>query len=294
LSLVNDFFDQRYFNKWHINRDEITTKLLELKGDSSFEETFKTLYINYPSFYPKEDIQLIGDKNPDYGLYIKRLNKLYPESKFVLITRDYRDNYLSLIKVNFEVPVIPLVVFRWRFVIEQFLKLRRKNKNRFYHLRYEDLVQNPGRTFQAVCDFLEINYIADVLDYYDKKEEWEKAYQDDPSMFKIHQSMLKPINLSRMGLWEEGMTEKQIKAADHVAGKMAEKMGYSRKYQKYNIWLAIKFFPLLLHARTIYWIIIFGERLPYRLRNSLLKMLGVIVKVYWWAKPGKTGEHQNL
>jgi len=279
--LVNDLYEQRYFDVWLMDREELTEKLLKCTGKNSFKSIIKILYLNYPSLFPKQDIRLIGDKNPGYSLYIKKLYKLFPESKFIYINRDYRDNYLSLIKVNFEVPVVPLVVFRWKFAYKQFLKLQEKHPENFYYLRYEDLANDPVNNFKGVCSFLNIDFDPDVFDFHKRKDELEKAYAYDPSLLQVHQSLLKPINQSRIGTWKTKMTEKEIRSADQVAGKYAELAGYEKKYKKSSFWLKIKLAPLLFYARTIYGMMIWGEKLPYSIRNFLLEILGVFVKVYW-------------
>ena len=287
LSLVNDLYRQRYFELWLINRQELTDKLLTRQGETSFDQLIRTLYLHYKSVFPKAEIHLIGDKNPGYALYIKRLHKLYPDAKFIYINRDYRDNYLSLTRVNFEVPVVPLVVFRWKFAYRQFLDLKEKHPDNFYYLRYEELAADPRTEFSKLCDYLEIKYNAGVFDFYKKKEEFEQLFEHDPSLAVIHKSLLNPIDKSRIGKWESGMTDKQIRAADHVAGKFAGKAGYERRYRKARFWLSIKFFPLLTYANLIYRIMILGERLPYKLRNCLLEILGIFVKGYWWLNRGR-------
>ena len=287
LNLINNLYKQRYFDLWLFNREQLTAKLLEYTGKNSFDSIIRTLYLLYQSPFPKEKILLIGDKNPGYSMYIRELQKLYPESKFIFINRDYRDNYLSLTNVNFEVPVVPLVVYRWKFAYKQFLKLQKKSPDRFYYLKYEDLATDPQKEFHQLCEYLDIKYDPAVFDFHEKKGELEKMYAHDPLLQKIHQSLLNPIDQSRIGKWEAGMTDNQVKAADHVAGKYAEKAGYKRKFPKSNLWLSIKFAPLLFYANTIYQMMLASDKLPYRLRNVLLETLGIFVKFYWSLNPGK-------
>ena len=99
---------------------------LEDKGDNTFQEMVRKVCLSYTSVFDKEEIQLIGDKNPAYSLFAGRIHKLFPEAKIIHITRDYRDNYLSLTKVNFEVPIVPLVIYRWKFAYKRMQKLKKK------------------------------------------------------------------------------------------------------------------------------------------------------------------------
>jgi hypothetical protein len=99
----DDVFKQRYFEKWLITKDELLSHLMELTGENTYQTMVKKTCLAYQSVYEKQGIRLIGDKNPAYALYISRIHRIFPEAKIIHITRDYRDNYLSLINVNFEV-----------------------------------------------------------------------------------------------------------------------------------------------------------------------------------------------
>ncbi|HAH58403.1 MAG TPA: hypothetical protein DCL86_09665, partial [Bacteroidales bacterium] len=136
----------------------------------------KKVCLAYQSVYPKSDVVLIGDKNPAYALYINRVHQIFPEAKIIYITRDYRDNYLSLTRVNFEVPIVPLVVYRWKFALKLALKLKKKNPECLYMLRYEDLAKNPEPQLRAMCNFLNLPFDASVLSFYEKKAVVEQAY----------------------------------------------------------------------------------------------------------------------
>lgn len=281
LNLYKDILKQRYYETWLINADELKNKLLSYEGNHSFNEILQVVYLSYKSVYTKKSIELIGDKNPVYSLYLKKMNSLYPESKFIYISRDYRDNYLSLTKVNFEVPVVPLVVYRWKFTLNQFRRLQKKNPHRFYFLKYEDLAIAPEKEYRKICDFLNVEFDNNVFDFHDKKEELETLYKDSDDLMKIHTSLLNPITTKKINTWKTGMTEKQIKQADLVAGKSADLAGYERAYTKFSIWSRIIVLPILIYARLMYSAMLIGEKMPLVIRNVLLEVLGLPLKLYW-------------
>jgi len=76
-ALINDFVQdlskQTYFDKWLMDTNELKEKLMEFSGQSSFKTMIRALYLAYPSLFPKDDIHIIGDKNPAYSLYLKRI-----------------------------------------------------------------------------------------------------------------------------------------------------------------------------------------------------------------------------
>lgn len=276
-----DLFKQRYFDKWLIEKDLLYKSLMEAKGESTFQTMFRKVCLTYSSVFDKEKILMIGDKNPAYSLFIHRVHQLFPEAKIIHITRDYRDNYLSLVKVNFEVPIVPLVIYRWKFALHQAWRLKKKYPGLVYSIRYEDLAADPEPRFRELCDFLGIGYDPSVLSFYQKKSEVEKAYAGSEEIRQVHQSLFNPISTSRMNLWQTEMSPRDIRIADLVAGKSAEKAGYKRQYTSFSPGLCLWILPTLIYASVMYRLILLGDHLPYRMRNSLNETLGIFLKVYW-------------
>jgi hypothetical protein len=277
----DDLYKQRYFDKWLIDKEVLVKKLLEARGENTFQEMVRKVCLSYNSVFHKEDIQLIGDKNPAYSLYAGRIHKLFPEAKIIHITRDYRDNYLSLTKVNFEVPIVPLVVYRWKFAYKRMMKLKRSCPELIYSMKYEDLATDPEKQFMEVCRFLGLTFDPEVLSFYKKKAEVEKAYAGSEEIALVHQSLFNPISTSRMNLWKTEMSPRQIRVADLVAGKTAEKAGYVREYPSFNPGLYLWIMPTLIYAAIMYRLLLLGDHLPYKMRNRLNLMLGIFLKVYW-------------
>jgi hypothetical protein len=280
LSFYNDLLDLRYFDKWTIDRDELKDKLLAMEGETSFNDLVRAVYLTYSSFFKKEKIRLIGDKNPGYSLFIKKIFSLYPESKFIHIVRDYRDNYLSLINAHFEIPVVPLVVFRWKFTIKLINKLKKRHPESFYTLRYEDLAANPEKYTRNVCAFLGIEFDASVLGYFEQKGRFMDTYGNSGELMKIHDSLMKPISTGRINLWEKQMPERDIKIADLVAGKYAGSFGYQRKYDRFNLGLYLWILPTLIYGQIMYNMVLFAEKLPHSFGSILAEFLAIFKKIY--------------
>jgi hypothetical protein len=276
-----DLYKQRYFDKWLVEKDRLLNSLMEEKGENTFQVMFRKVCLTYSSVFEKDGIRMIGDKNPAYSIFANRVHKLFPEAKIIHITRDYRDNYLSLIKVNFEVPIVPLVIYRWKFALRLMLKLKKKNPGLIYTIKYEDLAADPENRFRELCGFLGIDYDPSVMSFYQKKSEVEKAYAGSDDLNLVHKSLFNPISTERMNRWQSEMSPRDIRIADLVAGKTAEKAGYTRQYTKFNPGLYLWILPTLVYARIMYRLILMGDHLPYRMRNSLNRTLGIFLKVYW-------------
>lgn len=280
-SFAADLMKQRYFDKWLVNKDTLRAHLMEIRGECTFQTMVKQVCLAYQSVYDKQQIRLIGDKNPYYSLYIHRIHKLFPEAKIIHLTRDYRDNYLSLINVNFEVPIVSLVVYRWKFAWRLAHKLKKQHPGLVYSLRYEDLAANPETEFGKLCGFLGIDFDPSVMNFYEKKAEVEKAYAGSNDINIIHKSLLNPISTQRMNLWKTQMTTKQIRIADIVAGKSGRLAGYKPEYPGFIFSVWVKTLPMQVYGNLMYRMLLLGDHLPYKLRNSLGRFLGIFLKVYW-------------
>ena len=109
-------FNNRTLDHYMLDKEKYTNELLEMKHTGTVQDFLKT--INYQSFtvYEKGKTLRIGDKNPVYSIYARRLLKIFPEAKFICIIRDYRDNFVSIRKLSelkMEAPILPLQVYRW-------------------------------------------------------------------------------------------------------------------------------------------------------------------------------------
>jgi hypothetical protein len=265
----SDLLKQWQFSAWNIDHEKLQSDLQACAGETSYAMICRVVYLNNISFYPKEDIRLVGDKNHGYTIYTERLLKLFPDAKFVYILRDYRDTYQSVKNVDFELPVVSLVVYKWKYFYKKALKAAEKHPDSFYFIRYEDLVTDPVLHLKKICEFLGVPYVPEVFDFYKMKDKAEEKYPAD-ILRKHHKSLFNTVNKSRIGLWEKSMSGRQVHIAYHVAGKYADLAGYARKYGNFNLRTAILALPGICYARFLYlatWLI---DKMPYRFREKLL------------------------
>jgi hypothetical protein len=264
-----DLLEQWQFSAWNIDHEKLKADLLACEGEISYARICQVVYLNNISFYPKGNILLIGDKNHGYTIYTRRLKKLFPDAKFVYILRDYRDNFESVSKVDFELHIVSLVVYKWKYFYKKALEASRRSPGSFYFIRYEDLVKDPVPEFRKLCEFLGIPYVPGVFEFYKMKDKAVEKYPAD-ILNKHHQSLFNPVNTSRIGRWEKLMSARQVRIADQVAGKYAKLAGYKKKYPGFSLWTAFQAMPGVCYASLLYFITKIVDRLPYRLREKIL------------------------
>jgi len=265
----SELLEQWQFKSWHIDHDKLRADLLACAGPTTYASVCRVVYLNHISFYPKEEIRMIGDKNPGYSIYYDRLKKIFPDAKFIYILRDYRDNFHSVKNVDFELPIVSVVVYKWKYFYKRALEAARKYPESFYLLRYEDLVSEPEPQLRGVCEFLGLPYVPEVFDFYKMKSKAEETY---PAVIlkKHHKSLFNPVNTSRIGLWKQSMSQRQVRIADMVAGKYADKAGYERDYRGFGILTGFQALPGVCYARFLYFMTGIIDRMPYRFRQKVL------------------------
>lgn len=268
-SFYEDLLVQWQFRLWTVDKQILKEEILEQEGYNDYATICKVVHNNFRSLYKKKELLYFGDKNPGYSIYISRLKKIFPEARFIYILRDYRDTYLSIKNVDFELPIVSTVTYKWKYFFKQALKAKAKFPDSVYILKYEDLVSEPELHFKLVCKFLGLPYNADVFEFYEKKDEVYKVLTTERAR-KNHASLLHPISRKRTNRWKKELSKKEVQIADYVAGRYAKKAGYKRKYKMSSVLTAIRAFPGVVYARFLYFLTRLVDRLPYRLRATIL------------------------
>ena len=268
-AFYHDLKEQLLFDTWTIDLGSLKAALDDSVGENDYAHICRLVYLHYTSFFEKDDIFLIGDKNPGYTIYSGQLLTIFPGARFIHILRDYRDNYLSLKNVDFELPIPSLAAAKWKLFYKKFNKDAARQPDNYLLLRYEDLVKDPVKKMQELCRFLSIPYTGKVFDFDEKSEDVKKAY---PGGFveRYHANLLNKVNASRVGLYKERLTRREIKLLDFAAGISAEEAGYERHYIFVKPWIMLQAFPGILLAHFLAFLTSIVDRMPYRLRINIL------------------------
>lgn len=273
------------FEGLNIDKALFLKKLLSEKEPLTLATLMKKVNLEAASVFPKKEIRWIGDKNPVYTIFMKRFMTIFPDSKYIFLVRDYRDNFVSMKKFEFEAPNALIQGYRWKYVTRMFLKFRSADPKRFFLVRYEDLVEKKEETFADLCRFLEIPFDPGVFDFRLKKEAMYKVYSSEV-IEKYQKSLLEPITTGKIGKWKTELTRDQIRKLDFMAGKVAGLLGYERRYAGRSPGLLLGGCMASIYGYGLYQIMILGSYLPYRLNWWFSQRLPLLAKTYrsWFAK----------
>ena len=283
LEFYHDIFTQAKIDYWIINKKQLKEDILKLGPNATFTRLIKLLYLNYVSFFDKREIILIGDKNPGYSYNISELRvmlKLFPNAKIIHLTRDYRDHYLSMSKIDFEGNHLSLVCYRWKYSFNQVRKIMVTNMNNYYFIRYEDLVLNPKSEVVNICNFLNIPYDEDMVHYYRIKDK-VLAIHTQEEVDRYHSKLFHPISSDFIYGWKRKLSKRQIELADSVVGKTGLSAGYERVIKKKNIWYKLVVIPDIIYSNA--WFVfntIYLKIVPLRFQTNKSIMSNLYFKLF--------------
>ncbi len=161
-----------------------------------------------------------AEKTPGNTFFIESLLRYYPKAKFIHLIRDYRDFYLSYRQYMYErgrATNIVLTAYYWNRNLDV-LKQRERYPNQVLIIKYEDLIEKTESTLKAVFDFLEEDFEAKCLNYY----EYQHDTDDGNHVLKVK----KPVDNKNIGRYLTQMTPMELAVSKFLCSKSLQVFGY--------------------------------------------------------------------
>ncbi len=256
---IIDNFIQDFCKTWLFTFDKFNVaqikKDLNYYIDSlNYSMVCKIIAKNYNTVYKKEELLICGDKNPLYSQVFGSIFKIIDNSKFIHLVRDPRDTHISLFNTRFVSPSITYNTKRWVNSVKTLDVYSKHYPQLIYTLKYEDLVTEPEKYLKEICDFLNIPFSPEMLNYLDEKESLTKvAFVNDGYKQKYHLSVCEKVNTKKIDQWKTRLSSGKIKKAEKVAGDWLEKYGYEKKFKSPGWWTNFSTLPGLCLYYFIEW-----------------------------------------
>jgi hypothetical protein len=178
-----------------------------------------------------------GDKSPPYCLHLDRIQGLLPEAHIVHLIRDGRDAAVSVKGLWFAPGQDMASLARhWR---DSILTTRRLAQTcpHYLEIHYEELLHNTRAVLQRICRFIDLPFHSDMLRYHTRAQsrlqEVKTRYQADGSVvitreqrLALHRLTSRSPDLSRIGRWQQEMTEEDQERFEAIAGDLLRACGY--------------------------------------------------------------------
>jgi hypothetical protein len=208
--------------EWGVSPEDVREQLPE---EPSFREVIEPVYRTYAEGQGKERF---GDKTPAYMQHLELVDNVFPGAQYVHIVRDGRDAGLSFLAMHRRPR------FNWSrprglggFACQWELEVRSAQEfgattaeGRYLELRYEDLVAEPEPRLKEVCDFLDLPFESDMLEYHQEVE---------PGTLEDHARLAEPPAPSERD-WRDRLSSEDTERFEAIAGELLEDLGYPRAH----------------------------------------------------------------
>jgi hypothetical protein len=168
-----------------------------------------------------------ADKTPRYALSVAGITELFPTCQVVHVIRDGRDvvashrhrwGYLAALKA----------VLKWRVYVEAAQAAGTElPADRYYEVRYEDLVADTEATVRKLLDFLGEPWDDAMLDFDRKPHDVQPRYAAFTSSRRAAGDDQRAIYRWRVGAHRHELDPLLRAAFRVVSGRMLRKLGYS-------------------------------------------------------------------
>ncbi len=156
--------------------------------------------------------------------YIENIEAHFENPKYIYLYRDGRDVALSFQKAVVGDKHIYNIAKNWTDTQALALKYKATIGNaRFFSISYEKLTQKPEQSANALCEFLGVKYVPEMLDFH-KTNEAKNAAKSSALWGNVTQPIIK--NNSNKFLLE--MPLEDISIFESVAGSILDNLGYDR------------------------------------------------------------------
>jgi hypothetical protein len=221
-AFCRDLLRERRMQTWELELDRLALRLHERQHELTYAEVCLEVYRSFAEdTQGRPPVAWVGDKNPHYALLVERIDRLFPEARYIHITRDYRDNILSYSQLPFDLRNPSALAQRWKQYNEEILKVSRRASERFLWLRYEDLVAHPEHELRRICGFLELEFDPQMLVFHVEEPADARVKRG-----KWFAGARRPVDRAQAQKWPRRLSDMTVRRADAICGEFAERFGY--------------------------------------------------------------------
>jgi hypothetical protein len=169
----------------------------------------------YSVMLTESDATWKGNKTPQNTENIDALLRLFPESHFVLITRDVRDVCLSWRK-KWGKDVLRCAE-KWRTrMVQGCHSLAALPKDRGLIVRYEDLLRDTEAVGRKVCALLDVPFETRMVAYHEQVGK----------VIDGHKNYGRPIDPGNAGKWRGELSSREVHRIEEIAYDTMQHLGY--------------------------------------------------------------------
>jgi hypothetical protein len=176
-----------------------------------------------------------GEKTPQHTLCWRTISAGFPGLQIIHLIRDGRDVALSYRSAFFGPKHVYPLARRWRNYLTAAEAARAHLGDKaFLQVRYEDLASNPERELRRICRFLGEEFAPAMLSFHVGGGNFHLEQRNA-------QNLQRPVMTNNIGRWHTGLTAREVRIFEALAGTYLERYGYPRAvtYPQLSIWEAL-------------------------------------------------------
>ena len=205
------------------------------------------------------------EKTPGHLFFADVLSEMFPDARFLMLHRDPRAVVASMNRTSFCSCDTVVNTLNLRHYLTWFEKAEKVIPGcRRRHIRYEDLLSDPESEVRGVCEFLDLPYEHEMLDFHaDAGRHMQSTAAQDFNRRATER--LDAMNAER---WKSTFPEQEKQVVERLLGDQLVKFGYQSSAASTNFATSTR---LLEAAKGLYWRfnrMRFGGRRDYQQRES--------------------------
>lgn len=277
-SYVEDFFmlSEKNMALYFTERAKFQEELHANRLLLNFERAIKITYLNFydSEIIDKNAIRVIVDKQIKYVYHLKSIQAIFPSAKYIILTRDVRDNIVSksIRKLNWNKHPFFLAAI-WKGAYSRMLALP---ENKRLILKFEDLIQSPESALKKTCSFLSLEFSSSMLNtkgvfenYVDsQKEKLDPAFTE--KLLAFHSGIRSPLDSKKIGQYKAFLSQKEQQIIEGQCQHYLETFNYELSNKKKTGTIRFSLYQFLAFLYRPFLLMIY-LRIPLALKRILKK-----------------------
>jgi sulfotransferase family protein/uncharacterized protein DUF354 len=217
---LEDIRDHPSFREMGVVEDDLRSDLTA-SPPHDYAEAVRRVFAVYAR---SEGKTRYADKTPSYVLSLPALARLFPEARFIHIIRDGRDVALSYLDVPWGPSSLPEAALLWKRAVTRGRRAgSRLGQTRYHEIRYEELIDDPAATVATLCEFLELDFVPEMLQYFGRADQvaGRMPFQE------TRQALYLPPTKGLRD-WRTQMAGADVAQFEALAGNLLTELGYER------------------------------------------------------------------
>lgn len=174
----------------------------------------------------------LGDKDTEHVRYFPHIKEFMDDAYMIHIVRDPRDVVASRLKTEWGAKrSLEFHMAEYQYYLK---KVRKEGPalfdERFYELKYEDLLDNPEQVLTKLLSILNLTYEPSMLEFYKTGNDLVSA---DEKKWKGNVS--KPLDKSNSGKWRASLSENDAATLQHGLEDFFDEMDYDKVTTKVSL-----------------------------------------------------------